>query len=215
MKNNFCILIDESNDWIRSFATEYLKSINLDPGLKILNNPNKTKDFKICFVLGYTKILSKEEIHESCKYFVIHESSLPKGRGFAPLFWQVIEGKNDIEVCLIELDFPVDTGRIALKENIKLDGSELYEELRSKQAKATFYLIDKYLNSSSSINYEIQTGKDSNYRKRNKSDSKLDINKSIASQFNLLRTCNNEDWPAYFEIDNKKYFLKIFKSEKK
>ena len=67
MKNNFCILIDDSNDWIKSFATEYLKSINLDPEIKLFNNPTKTKDFEICFVLGYTKILSKEEIHESCK----------------------------------------------------------------------------------------------------------------------------------------------------
>jgi len=209
MKNNFCILIDDSNDWIRPFAIKYLKSINLDPKLKILNNPNQIKEFETCFVLGYTKILSKEELQKSCKYFVVHESSLPDGRGFAPLFWQVIEGKNIIETCLIELDFPVDSGRIVLKETIKLNGTELYNELRSNQAKATFSLIDKYLKSSS-ISYEIQTGNGSTYRKRNKLDSKLDINKSIASQFNLLRTCNNEEWPAYFEINNKKYCLKIF-----
>ena len=79
---------------------------------------------------------------------------------------------------MIELDFPVDTGRIALKENIRLNGTELYEELRNKQAKATFSLIDKYLNSSSSINYEIQTGKDSTYRK---------ISKSILSDIIIAR----------------------------
>ena len=62
MKNNFCILIDDSNDWIRPFAIKYLKSINLDPKLKILNNPNQIKEFETCFVLGYTKILSKEEL---------------------------------------------------------------------------------------------------------------------------------------------------------
>ena len=38
MKNNFCILIDDSNDWIKSFATEYLKSINRINAQKLIMN---------------------------------------------------------------------------------------------------------------------------------------------------------------------------------
>ena len=48
-------------------------------------------------------------------------------------------------------------------------------------------------------------------KKRNKDDSKLNINKSLKAQFNLLRICDNKKFPAFFEINNKKYIVKIFK----
>jgi methionyl-tRNA formyltransferase len=46
---------------------------------------------------------------------------------------------------------------------------------------------------------------------RNASDSEININKSIKSQFNLLRICDNEKYPAFFKYKNCKFILKIFK----
>ena len=37
------------------------------------------------------------------------------------------------------------------------------------------------------------------------------INKSIKDQFNLLRIVDDERYPAFFEIDGSKYFIKIYK----
>ena len=214
MKNKFCILLDERNDWLRPYAIKFLNKKNINPSKHIFYDPKDTREFEKCFILGYTKILNKDEISDSCKYFIVHESSLPKGKGFAPLFWQIIEGKNKIDICLIELDFPVDYGRIALKKEIVLSGYELYDELRQKQAESTFDLINSFLLNPSEINFKKQVGESTKYKKRNKNDSKLDIDKSIIDNFNLLRTCNNEEWPAYFEINNQKYIIKIYKGDK-
>jgi len=40
-------------------------------------------------------------------------------------------------------------------------------------------------------------------------DSRLDIDRSIKEQFNLLRVVGNEEYPAFFEINGHKYLLKI------
>ncbi|WP_252365672.1 hypothetical protein [Campylobacter jejuni] len=53
-------------------------------------------------------------------------------------------------------------------------------------------------------------GKESFYPKRSPKDSELDINKSLNEQFNLLRIASNEDFPAFFYKDGKKFILKIY-----
>ena len=42
-------------------------------------------------------------------------------------------------------------------------------------------------------------------------DSLLDFNKTITEQFNLLRVVDNDKYPAFFENQGEKYFLKITK----
>ena len=41
----------------------------------------------------------------------------------------------------------------------------------------------------------------------------MEINKSIKSQFNLLRVSDYNNYPAYFNIFGKKFYLKIEKNE--
>ena len=53
-------------------------------------------------------------------------------------------------------------------------------------------------------------GVESFYPKRNASDSELDINKTIKEQFNILRIVDNNEYPAFFYIDGKKFFLKVY-----
>ena len=54
-----------------------------------------------------------------------------------------------------------------------------------------------------------QTGEETFYKKRNSENSKLDIDKSIKEQFNLLRIVDNDSYPAFFEVDGNRYILKI------
>lgn len=97
-----------------------------------------------------------------------------------------------------------------MQNTLRLTGYELNEELREKQAKLTIKMCLDFVN-----NYQDhkttkkQSGKDSFYPKRTPQDSALNINKSIKEQFNLLRTVDNNDYPAFFELGGNKYILKI------
>ena len=49
------------------------------------------KNFDILFILSYHKILSKNILKNNKHNIVIHASNLPKGKGFAPFFHQILE----------------------------------------------------------------------------------------------------------------------------
>jgi UDP-4-amino-4,6-dideoxy-N-acetyl-beta-L-altrosamine N-acetyltransferase len=54
-----------------------------------------------------------------------------------------------------------------------------------------------------------QSGNESFYPKRTPKDSELDINKTIQDQFNLLRIVDNDNYPAFFELEGQRYRLTV------
>ena len=119
---------------------------------------------------------------------------------------------------MIEASDGVDSGDIYMQEVLKLTGNELNEELRAKQAKLTIQMCLEFVNSYEKYKIPFkQSGDESFYLKRDKEDSRLDVDKTIKEQFNLLRIVNNSNYPAYFDLDGNRYVLKIEldKSKKK
>ena len=53
-----------------------------------------------------------------------------------------------------------------------------------------------------------QTGNGSNHKKRIPSNSELDINKPLEELWDHIRVCDNDNYPAFFYIHNKKVTLK-------
>ena len=115
---------------------------------------------------------------------------------------------------MININEKIDHGDIVLQSNLLLNGLELYEELRVLQANKILKMINHIINIFPNIKLKKQKGKSTFYKKRNKLDSKMNINKSIKSQFNKLRIVNNEQWPAFFYYKNKKFIIKIFDNDK-
>jgi methionyl-tRNA formyltransferase len=167
--------------------------------------------YQIVFVLSYFRLISEDCLKKRKHNLVIHESDLPKGRGWSPLFWQILEGKNIIPIVLFEVNKKMDEGDIYIKDFIVYEGHELHNELREKQALKTIELCSKFLDEYEHMKPVSQKGKAAYYKKRTFLDSKLDIRKSLKDQFNLLRTVNNEDFPAFFIYKGCKYIVKIDK----
>lgn len=170
--------------------------------------------FKVLFILSYFKLLPNGELRKRKHNIVVHESDLPNGRGWSPLAWQILEGKNKIPIVLFEAVEDVDAGDIYLTDFIDLKGDELYPEIKRKQAEKKIEMCLKFLENLSSLKARKQIGSGRFYGKRIPKDSELDINKNIKSQFNLLRIVDNENFPAFFFYMGTKYILKITKDEK-
>ena len=109
------------------------------------------------------------------------------------LTWQVLEGKDVIPITMLEAVDEVDAGDVFLEDEIALDGTELIDELRQKQASSTFDLCDRFLSNPIAISEmsQKQTGDSSYYARRRPSDSKLDLTSSLSKQFNLLRVVDS------------------------
>ena len=71
-----------------------------------------------------------------------------------------IRRKNNITFSLIEINEEVDAGDIILQKVLNLDGTELYDELRYKQSKITFELVEEFLKIYPSYRRTKQQGKE-------------------------------------------------------
>ncbi len=176
-----------------------------------LKHENIDEKYEIVFILSYFRIIQKEFLEKHKHNLVVHESNLPEGKGWSPLFWQILEGKNKIPVVLFEAVEKADAGDIYLKKLIHLDGYELHSEIREKQALKTIEMCLYFVDNYNEITSYKQKGKPSFYKKRTPIDSELDINKSIKDQFNLLRIINNDDFSAFFNYKDHKYIIHIYK----
>ncbi len=148
---------------------------------------------------------------------VIHASDLPRGRGWSPHIWQILEGRNNITVSLLEAADGVDTGRIWAKKDITFEGHELYGEINSKLFAAELYLMDFAIENYDSI-LPIPQAEDvepTYYRKRTPDDSRIDPNKSISEQFDLLRVADAERFPAFFDVRGHRYRIVLTKLDVK
>jgi methionyl-tRNA formyltransferase len=210
MSNSVALVFDKDNNWIYDF----FKNRKLEFKNYSISNffrADEVFDFDIVFLLGYTKILPNEFLQRNKLTLVVHESDLPKGKGFAPIQWQLLEGQSEIKVSLIEATDNVDSGDIFLQSIITFDGTELYEEIREKQAIATINIISEFLKLYPNITRTKQVGNESFYPKRKSADGELDISKTLQENFNLLRVGNNDAWPSFFYFKGVKYLLKISK----
>lgn len=205
-------LFDRKNNWINKYISKK-KFLRKNLIIRKYLDPKKIKKQEIVFVLGYTKILSSDFLKNNKYVLVVHESALPKGKGFSPLQWQILKNKNKITACLFIATISFDSGDILFKDTISLDGSELYDEIRQKQAMTSIKLINKFLKNYPKIKHNKQRGKETFFRRRLPKDSKININKTIKSQFNKFRIANNDDWPLFFIYKKQKYILKIFKKK--
>jgi methionyl-tRNA formyltransferase len=206
------ILIDNKSSWIVPYAKKMVDDLNnLNHNTSLIHNHDEVSKGDVLFLLSCEKKFQKLDLN---KYnLVIHESDLPHGKGWSPLTWQVIEGKNCIPVTLFEASSDIDSGDIYLQKNIYLEGHELINELREKQADVTKELILEFIQNIKTIKSKKQVGDESFYPKRSAMDSKINIDESILSQFNILRTVDNERYPAFFELNGIKYKLLISKLE--
>ena len=201
-------ILTSPQQWFIPYAKEIQKKIT--ESQLFFNHEEIKKSFDIVFILSYHKLIPLEQLNNNKHNIVIHASDLPSGKGWAPMFWQILEGKENIIFSMFEISDGVDNGDIYMKKELSLTGYELNNELRMKQANFIIDMCLDFYDHYDTYKFPIaQKGRESFYKKRTAQDSLLNIHKTINEQFNLLRIVDNENYPAYFYKNNKKYILKI------
>jgi methionyl-tRNA formyltransferase len=201
-------ILTSLNQWFVPYAIKLKEEI--DNSELFFSHKEIDQTYSIVFILGYHKIIEKQYLDLHQHNIVVHESALPLGKGWAPMFWQVLEEKSSIPFTMFEAGLGIDDGDIYMQKDLVLTGYELNNELREKQAKHTINMCLDFLTNYD--NHKVakkQKGKETFYKKRTSKDSELNINKSIKEQFNLLRIVDNKNYPAFFLINDKKYKIKI------
>jgi methionyl-tRNA formyltransferase len=164
----------------------------------------------VAFYLSCTRLTPPEILSRNRLNLVVHASALPQGRGFSPLVWRILEGASEIVITMIEAVDKMDAGDIYDRRTIAFGGHELNAELRSRMAREINAMCLDFMRSKSPPGPpQVQEGEPSYYSRRRPADSRIDPNKTLTEQFDLLRVVDNDRYPAFFDYRGHRYILKI------
>ena len=209
-------VLSDKTSWINDSIPEFISDIS-SRGHEVFwfHEVLEILEGDIAFFLGCGQIVPTEILKRNQHNLVVHESALPKGRGWSPLTWQILNGDNEIQIVLFEAEESIDSGKIYLQETMKFTGQELVDELRKVQAEFTFNMCRIFIEDYPDIvnKGRVQSGDATYFAKRTPQDSRLDPDRTIREQFNLLRVVDNEHYPAFFELSGERYIIKIYKDK--
>ena len=169
----------------------------------------------ILFLISCSEIINQKDRSAYKKVLVIHASDLPKGRGWSPHIWKILEGKEEIAVTLLEAEDKVDSGDIWSQQPLHIPYDALWDEINHLIFEAEIKLMDYAVDNFYVIKPYPQESviEPTYYRKRTPDDSRIDPELNIKSQFDLIRVCDPERYPAFFELHGHKYIIRLEKAD--
>lgn len=182
--------------------------------ISLLRNKTDLEGGDLLFLISCSEMVTKQERLRYAKTLVIHASDLPLGRGWSPHIWQILDGATEVTVTLLEAEDKVDSGAIWKKIPVHVEKNALWHEINGTIFDAELVLMDFAVENLGTIQPTPQstTVVPTYYPKRTPSDSRVDPRKSIESQFDLVRVCDPDRFPAYFELHGSRYIIKLEKA---
>ncbi len=206
-------VVVDNESWILPYANQLVESLQRGGDhASLVRQHEDVREGAVAFYLGCVKITPKSILARNRRNLVVHASNLPKGRGFSPMVWLILEGAMRIPVCLIEAADEVDAGDVIYREFIDCEGHELNDALRAALGEMHVALCSRFMSQTTPPIGMPQVGDVTRYRRRTPTDSRMDPQKTLAEQFDLLRVVDNQRYPAFFDLRGHRYLLKIEKA---
>lgn len=182
--------------------------------IELVRDKSFARGGDILFLISCGQKIEKQERELYRKTLVIHASDLPSGKGWNPHIWQIIEGRPNVTVTLLEAADKIDGGDIWTKINCPIAKGALWNEINATIFEAELSLMDFAVENFGKfipVSQDKMVGDGVYYRLRHPGDSQLDPHKSLAEQFDLIRVCDPSRFPAFFELHGCKYKLVLEK----
>ena len=205
-------LLSDRGSWLNRYLPELIQALwQRGHVVRWIHNFAQLAVGDVCLFLSCGRLISAEQLALHRHNLVVHASDLPKGQGWSPMSWQILEGVSRIPVTLFEAVVELHSGPIYLQQHLQLQGHELVNEWRSLLARATNEIclewLDRYREVMAAA--QPQLGEPSYYERRRPIDSQLDPERTLAEQFNLLRVVDNKNYPAFFSMSGRTFSIQV------
>lgn len=196
-------------DWVQRTGEQH--------DVDLIQSKSELSNGDILFLISCCEIIGAEDRDAYASSLVLHASDLPFGRGWSPHIWEIVDGASEITVSLLEAQEKVDSGYIWQKITVDIPANALWDEINHILFTTELRLMDFAIENFGTIAPQPQNPKitPSYYVKRSPKDSKIDPEKSIKEQFDLIRVCDPDRFPAFFELKGARYALKLEKIDEK
>lgn len=192
---------------VNAYLDAWVTAVSVRHNVRLVRSASELTSGDFLFLVSCSELIKPEHRKSYRHTLVLHASDLPKGRGWSPHIWELVQGQETITLSLLEADDKVDTGRIWLKRRIPVERTALWNEVNRLLFEAEIQLMNEAIEEYEQIEpYTQDTAiEPTYYRKRTPNDSRIDPYKSFAEQFDLIRMCDPERYPAWFELNGQKY----------
>lgn len=212
---NITILCSSQTHPVNGMLLQWVEKNKSSHQVQFARRKQELGEGDLLFLISCSEIITEQERSGFKKALVIHAGDLPRGRGWSPHIWELIGGATGIVISLLEAQDKVDSGDLWKKLYVDIPEHALYDEINELLFCAESELMDYAVENFHCITPEPQ---DCNieptyYPRRGSVDSELNPQESIASQFDLLRVCDPERFPAFFRLHGYTYKLTLEKVE--
>lgn len=199
------------NQWLDAWMEKHADQHDI----RLLRAVHELRGGDLLFLISCTEIVPRQAREMFRKVLLIHASDLPRGRGWSPHIWEIVNGATEITLSLIEAEDQVDTGDIWRQTRLEIPVTDLYDEINAKLFDAEIGLMDYAVSSFDRVvpRQQDPSVEPSYYPRRTPDDSELDTAKTLQENFNLLRLADPERYPAFFYHAGQKYHLYIEKTD--
>ena len=168
----------------------------------LLHNRQELSSGDILFLISCTELIGSEIRDRYRHVIVLHGSDLPEGRGWSPHIWSIIRGQDKIVVSALSAEDAVDSGPIWAKATFDIAKYALFDEINAAFFRTEIELMEV-------VKRMVLEGKEpipqpeaaaSYCPRRTPADSEIDNQRSISEQFDLIRTCDLDRFPAFFQL---------------
>ena len=205
------ILCSSRNHPVWSRLTDWVARHRQEHPIELVERRAELGSGDILFLISCNEIIRREVRERFGKVLVIHASDVPEGRGFAPLNWQILEGRNRVTVTLLEAADKVDSGDVWAKHDMYFEGHETFAELFEKLFDVEIALMDFAVANYGSIEPRPQPEGGSYYRRRTPEDGVVSVEHRLMEIFDLLRVSDPERYPVQFAFRGHRYALRMEK----
>lgn len=211
---NISILITSNKHPIFPLIEEWVEKNKVCHQITLVHSMKDLSRGDLLLLISCSEVVPKQVRNQFKKALVLHASDLPRGRGWSPHIWEIVNGATNITVSLIEAECEVDTGDIWGKLNVEVPKTSLFYEINQLVFNAQIELIDFAITNFNTIIPQSQSKDDiTYYPKRTPDDSEINIDMSISEQFDLIRVCDENRYPAFFYIGGKRFNLTIHRDD--
>ncbi|WP_430623876.1 formyltransferase family protein [Marinimicrobium locisalis] len=147
---------------------------------------------------------------------VLHASDLPKGRGWSPHVWDLLNGAEAITVSAIDASDPVDSGAVWAKKTFEVPPHALWNEIHRRLFEAELDLMEQVLHQiqrGASPTPQPRDAEPTYHPRRRPADSEVDPELPLRELFNRIRVMDPDRYPAFFRMHGHTYTITLQKRD--
>jgi methionyl-tRNA formyltransferase len=207
------ILCSDVNHPVYEYIKDWIANGGNKHNINLVNSKFQLSGGDILFLVSCTEKISIDSRFMYRKCLVLHASDLPRGRGWSPHIWEILSGAEEITLAMIQAEEKIDSGDIWQKIIIPVPRHFLWDEISEIVILAEIKLIEFAIcNLEKVVPYAQPIDIDPTYYpRRSTADSEISPCLSIEEQFDKIRVCDPNRYPAFFDLHGFRYKLTVEK----